>query len=125
MHDARGVKADATAKNHRGNDPRQTDRSDLWPKHSRHNSNGHADDAVKISASRCFLVGQAPEAQDKKDGCSDIGDRCQISKHIDISLLTEHGQHALGDGEPTEHIDGGKNDAADGQRAYPHRGKIT
>jgi hypothetical protein len=75
------INTDARADHHGSNDPRVTGAADVRAEDRRQNGDGHADDTVQIAAPGGFRIAQAAEAENEKDGCSEIGDRCQAFRH--------------------------------------------
>ena len=87
LHDASQVKADGAADDHGRKDPGQAGGGDVRAKNRRYDGNGHADHAVEIATTRCFLVRKTTQAQDEKDSCSDIGDGCQICSEQNVEFV--------------------------------------
>jgi hypothetical protein len=62
------IQANAAADDQRTDDPGHTGRADARAKHRGQHGQRHADHAEQVAAARGFLVGQAAQAQDEKNG---------------------------------------------------------
>ena len=74
LHLFGGIQTDRSANHHGADDPGNTRSADTDTENRGQHSNSHADNPVHIAPACCFLIGQAAQTKNEKNGCSEVGD---------------------------------------------------